>query len=256
MKKRMLVLNVFLVGQLAASANEALLNAANQGDLVGVEKALDAGANVNFRSCASQTALNLAVQNGCAQTVEILIAAGANLNLKTAEGYTPLTTAIVDKRSQIVEILIAAGADVNVSKDFGFTPLILAAIHNQEKIVAKLIQAHADVHAESGCKNRTALMWAIHYKYKQIAKILLDAGANIRNDFDCKSIAWLDGIIEGMNKEEDKKLRLKLAELNIFKELILDKIISFNPLRRSLASEVYAQRRAEAERGVQAAIGN
>ena len=90
-------------------ANEALLLAAQQGDLVMLNKALARGADVNTATANGTTALLLAVQRGEAELIDTLIAHGANLEAKRADGQTALSLAERGGQFHIVRVLWKAG---------------------------------------------------------------------------------------------------------------------------------------------------
>jgi len=91
-------------------SNEVLLLAAQQGDLVLLNKALARGADVNAATSNGTTALLLAVQRGEADIVDTLIAHGANLEARRADGQTALSLAERGGQFHIVRILWKAGA--------------------------------------------------------------------------------------------------------------------------------------------------
>ena len=89
-----------------------------KGDVQGVVKALNAGANVNAKvGSEGKPPLMFAAEKGRAEVVRILINAGADVNAKDIYGQTPLTEAEAvhrmrwkDNRLQVIEMLKRAGA--------------------------------------------------------------------------------------------------------------------------------------------------
>lgn len=94
-------------------ANEALLSAAEEGDVEALKAALAAGADVNVTAdnFGCTTALMLAAENGYAECVKILIDAGADVNAECEFGDTALSLATLHDQDACVEILKAAGAE-------------------------------------------------------------------------------------------------------------------------------------------------
>lgn len=94
-------------------ANEALLSAAEEGDVEALKAALAAGADVNATAdnFGCTTALMLAAENGYAECVKILIDAGADVNAECEFGDTALSLATLHDQDSCVEILKAAGAE-------------------------------------------------------------------------------------------------------------------------------------------------
>ena len=117
-----IVAAVLVVGCGGPSASErALLNAAENGNIIAVKRLLAAGVNVNAATYSSETPLHFAASgHDYTEVVELLIAKGADVNLKTNIGVTPLHSAA---NKEIAELLIAEGADVNAKDGGGYTPL-------------------------------------------------------------------------------------------------------------------------------------
>jgi ankyrin repeat protein len=108
--------------------NQALIKAAQEGNVKGVQKALKAGADVNFlsRNYGAHTALIAAATNGHNDVIEVLIKAGARVNSRVYYGlkvskssyspmsesrsYTALEVAIAHGHDDIVKMLLDAGA--------------------------------------------------------------------------------------------------------------------------------------------------
>lgn len=91
--------------------NSSLLNAAKEGNVNEVKKALDNGADVNHVSEKGSTALMLASMGGHLGVVELLISKGADVNIIT--NTSALVSAAGLGRYDIVKYLIDHGADVN-----------------------------------------------------------------------------------------------------------------------------------------------
>jgi ankyrin repeat protein len=72
-----LVILVFITSICFADLGDELLQAAEDGDLIEVEKLIEAGADVNLQDEWGNTALSEAVKKGYTEIVEILKNAGA-----------------------------------------------------------------------------------------------------------------------------------------------------------------------------------
>jgi uncharacterized protein len=104
----------------------AFFDAAERGDRVMVERALDRGRDVNAIHSyldglmkgeplrVTETALYLAAREGHAEVVQLLLARGADPNIRCTLGKTPLiSVAMVGGNEAIVRHLLDAGADVS-----------------------------------------------------------------------------------------------------------------------------------------------
>ena len=74
----------------SSGADQRLLDAALDGNLVGVRSALDAGANVNVRNSHHQTPLMQASISGNLEVVKYLVEKGADITLRDRDGDTAL----------------------------------------------------------------------------------------------------------------------------------------------------------------------
>ncbi len=126
---------------LVAQLHEAAL----AGDLAGVEKALESGADVNGREEEGRTALMLAAFNGHSKVVLTLLDAGAAIDRRDLEGRTALLYAATGPFPETVTILLEKGAEPNVV-DSGehFSPLMHAAAEGNLEVVKILLEGGSD----------------------------------------------------------------------------------------------------------------
>lgn len=97
------------------TANNQLLKAAsdNNGDLAGVSRALEQGADVNAKDEYNNTALNSAALWGHTDVVKRLLEAGADIeNPGSGGGLTPLANAASHDHYEVAKILLVHGARV------------------------------------------------------------------------------------------------------------------------------------------------
>ena len=85
---------VVLVGCGPSKAELALLDAALEGNIEAVKKALADGVNVNAKAVGGGTPLHGAAFGGHTELGGLLIAAGADVNAKSDRSETPLDLAI------------------------------------------------------------------------------------------------------------------------------------------------------------------
>ncbi len=145
--KQILLTTIAAVVLVGTAFADPIHDAANEGDLAGVQAELDKGADVNAKDNRERTPLHNAAVYGHNEIAELLIANGADVNAKDKDrfGSTPLSKAVIEGHNEIVELLIAAGADVNAKDVVGRTPLFYATDHKE--IAELLIANGADVNA-------------------------------------------------------------------------------------------------------------
>ena len=147
--KHLLLTTIAAVVLVGTAFADPIHDAANEGDLAGVQAELDKGADVNAKDNRERTPLHNAAVYGHNEIAELLIANGADVNAKDKDrfGSTPLSKAVIEGHNEIVELLIAAGADVNAKDVVGRTPLFYATDHKE--IAELLIANGADVNAKT-----------------------------------------------------------------------------------------------------------
>jgi len=178
--------------------SKKLWKAAEKGDTTVVKEALDAGADIEYKSGELKaTPLGVASLEGHTEVVEVLIAAGADVEASDLEGVPPLTAAVFGGEVGVVQALLAAGAstrrlppghglgllleneflessqgngsrahslavdaEAGIAGIFGVaeTPLILAAALGEERILEALLLGGASPN-ETDSFNDTALHW-------------------------------------------------------------------------------------------------
>lgn len=129
--------------QKAAAMEAALLNAARNGDVAGVRRALDHGVSANVRTPQGVPALTLAVASDKAASVVALLAAGADPNARDrACGYRPFADV---KSLPVARALIDGGADLDAKCFNGLVPLAMAANKGEVEMVGLLLESGAQV---------------------------------------------------------------------------------------------------------------
>jgi ankyrin repeat protein len=125
--------------------DSAFQDAALEGRIETVRRAIEEGVDVGAMDEGGRTALLLASFNGHTPIVKLLLDHGAELGHRDATGRTALMYAATGANEETVRLLLEAGAKPNVT-DLGehFTALMHAAAEGQAKVVQLLLQHNAD----------------------------------------------------------------------------------------------------------------
>lgn len=168
-----------VVGPLATSKVDLLLNAAKNDDASGVAAATSSGVFLDARDGQSRTALMTAAAVGARQAVEALLKAGAHPNLRDLEDRTALTIAISARHAEVAMDLLDAGADVEAADTNGRTAIHLAADERDPSLLKRLIGLGADVNRPDA-HGWTPIFFAASGGSAESIRALLDAGADAR----------------------------------------------------------------------------
>ncbi len=185
---------------------DALMGAAEKGDLEMVKSLIAEGANINGKDDIGETALMQAVlaHPPHLDVVNLLIEKGADLHAKNKNGEV-LMYAVADERQcpELVKLLLDRGGNVNARDADGDTPLMRAVngfrINISLEVVKLLLARGADVNARNN-EGRTALVKAClgvkHPTRTEVLKLLIGKGADI-NAKDKAGFTGLRVAVEG-----------------------------------------------------------
>lgn len=189
-----------LSSPIAVSANEALLQAASDGDLATVQSLLGNHVDVNYRRADGSTPLAWAVYEGHAPVVDALLDAGADVNAANDYGVTPLSLTCTDGNSDLAEKLLAAGADPDIAKRNGETPLMTCSGAGAVRAVGKLLRHKAKINSVENEKGQTALMWAAAEGHPEVIALLAKHGAdvNVRSSIIPEPEPYIIDITDGL----------------------------------------------------------
>jgi ankyrin repeat protein len=96
-----------------------LLEAAENGDLIKLQTALEKGANPNTKDDDGWTPLHWAAYRGHVDVVRVLLERGADPNAKNNKGSTPLHWAAYRGHVEILELMLECGADPRIADNGG-----------------------------------------------------------------------------------------------------------------------------------------
>lgn len=132
----------------------SLMQAAGQGDVEGVRRALASGDSVNAVDETGWTALMLAAAATSPEIVSLLVQAGARVDQRDGHGDTALIAAVAipfarspisTARVAVVRTLLAHGAAVEAANNLGETALMWAAKSGRAEETETLLRAGANV---------------------------------------------------------------------------------------------------------------
>lgn len=148
------------------------------GDPRKVERLLQAGAEVNVRSNAGFTPLNMAAaSDGTLESVKLVLNHGAEVNASSNSGFTALMGAAGEDSSEAVSLLIEKGADARAKGRVGWTARHSAAMTGKAERLRSLLDHGADVNATEMASGRTPLLWAAASGDADAVRLLLERGA-------------------------------------------------------------------------------
>lgn len=163
-----------------ADPDEALALAVRNGDVAGVEAALDRGADPDLDMGSGVTALVAAVRRDDAALVSALAAAGAELDAQDRDGYTALHRAGEAAGYDVVIALLEAGADPTVlSTDvYAGTALHWAAFKDNVDAIQAFVDAGVPIDIRNETFDATPLHLAAFGDAANAVEALLALGAD------------------------------------------------------------------------------
>lgn len=157
---------------------QRFLEAARQGDLSTLEKALARGVSIQSRDDLGRNALLLAARDaGSLEVVRFLRAKGAAVDTPDLGGRTAISWAAGEGRLAIVRELAGAGAQIDRRDEDGRTPCFQAVLGDHREVVVFLLDAGADVNSADRFQD-TPLMQACAKGFDAMATLLLQRGAD------------------------------------------------------------------------------
>ena len=172
--------------------NMQLIQAAEAGDTVTVQRLVEQGADIDARDDRGRTPVMAATHGQRVDTVRALIQLGADINIRDNRLDNPFLYAGAEGLLEILNLTIDAGADTTLTNRFGGTALIPAAERGHVEIVQTLL-TRSDVNVNHvNNLGWTALLEAIvlsdgGIRHQQVVQLLIDHGADI-------NIADKDGV--------------------------------------------------------------
>mmetsp|Transcript_21250 Transcript_21250/g.55281 ORF Transcript_21250/g.55281 Transcript_21250/m.55281 type:complete len:965 (-) Transcript_21250:169-3063(-) len=159
----------------ALGGQNALFQAASQGNTELIEKLLQCGANIDGQD-GQGLPLAIAAKNHHLPAVKLLVSKGAKVNVEAR----PLIMAIDDSNVDIALYLLEAGADPHYPCKGGQNALWRASYHGYTSLVRALLAKGADV---GGDKEAAApIIVAAQNGHLEVIKVLVEAGADVNSE--------------------------------------------------------------------------
>ncbi|MDF1539773.1 MAG: ankyrin repeat domain-containing protein [Candidatus Thorarchaeota archaeon] len=214
--------------------DQQLINAASDGDLESVKKAVEDGADVNAQDeFFKDTALHKAASAGHESVVEYLIENGSDMLFMNGVDFTPLHLAARDGQISVVRLILekidtiperilndaihvasmsVSGSDLIVrllddfrtkqvkpstsSLESGTASLLESSENGDLEGAVAAIESGANVNATDG-RGMTPLLWASLRGHLEIVEYLLDHGADIKKTNTAEWTALMEASLEG-----------------------------------------------------------
>jgi beta-lactamase regulating signal transducer with metallopeptidase domain len=157
---------------------EALIEAADDGDIQTLKELLAAGVDVNLKVGGDGSALIAASRKGEIAAIRFLLERGADVNMGVDGDGNPLIMAAANGFADVVTLLLERGADVNLGVTGDGNPLIMAAANGHADVVTLLLERGASIDLViDGDEN--ALIQAAGNGHLDVVKLLVARGANV-----------------------------------------------------------------------------
>jgi len=202
---------------------EALINAAADGDIAIVKKLVGQKVNIEARNSQGMSPLYVAASLNNLEVVKYLLDNGSRINAQLGDGATPLLVAISEGHSGIAKYLVERGADINLSFPNGESPLHMVSRKGNLELAELFIDkgAKIDAQVKSGL---TPLSFAVQENQAKIAACLLEHGAdpNPVNKGDGSSalhVAAYDKNLQLIKLLVEHKADVNLKNLKVFTPL-------------------------------------
>ena len=151
-----LLILAVLAASPGASAAQAIIQSAREGDVAAVRRLLERDPGIiNATDERQSTALHFAASAGSTEMVGLLLDHGADPDLQNLDGHTPLQRAAIYGRDESVDLLLEHDAALDLRDDYGRSPLLLVARESGSEASARALLAHGrGVPVGSGCYKR------------------------------------------------------------------------------------------------------
>jgi len=165
-------------GQTMAELHDAV----TAGDIARVDALIRAGAPVDEKNNADETALLLAVKHDQTEIAKSLMAAGASINAIAENKDTPWLLAGASGRTEIIREMIPLGPDLSIRNRYGGNALIPACERAHVETIKLLLTTAIDVDHINNlgwtCLLEIVILGDGGPRHVEAARLVLDAGAD------------------------------------------------------------------------------
>ena len=167
----------------ASAPNQALINAAEAGDLARVRALLAQGASPAFADGRGVTALIAAAYANRVDIAQVLIDAGADVNTQDRTRQSAYLISTSDGFTDLLRLTLRHGADVRSTDSYNGTGLIRAADRGHVEVTGELLKTNIALDHVNRL-GWTALIEAIILgdggeRHTEVVRMLIAAGANV-----------------------------------------------------------------------------
>jgi uncharacterized protein len=167
----------------AASRDQQLILAAEQGDLETVKRLLAWGASVDVQDENGRTALIAAAYPNNLPIANLLIEAEADVNIQDNTQQSAYLIATSEGYLELLRLTLQAGADVHSTDSYNGTGLIRAADRGHVEIIQELLKTDIEI-GHINNLGWTALLEAIILgdggpRHTKVVRLLVDEGADV-----------------------------------------------------------------------------
>ena len=192
----------------------ALMHAAENGNLATIRTLLQAGADPRGMPNGHTTTLMVAARNGHYAAVEMFLGLKVDANLRDHCGCNALVLAATRGHSKLVTLLLDHTGDIDYPDNKGFTALMHAASGGHQQMVRLFIRKRARIEQRNH-DDRTALMLAAQAGHTAIMRELIKAGASIYDTDWMQRSALMLAALRGRTQAVRDLVKLQSARHNM-----------------------------------------
>jgi uncharacterized protein len=160
----------------------AMLDAAERGDIAGINRVLSAGGSVNVADDLGRTPLLAAVAHDKLDAFKLLLAEGADINAQALDSDTPWLLAGARGRTEMLRLMVQRGPDLTKRNRYGGNALIPACHYGYVETVKFLLTTAIDLNHVNNlgwtCLLEAVILGDGGPRHQEIVRAVLAAGAD------------------------------------------------------------------------------